>query len=873
MNLKNNQKKFASVMSGATILNLLQPQVIVQAYALQTMHEEMQEIINYEETQSEIIYVEDVRVDVIDEIKEDEEPKIETAEVFEVTALEKNIQEESHEGTEFQANDQIRLLDIFEDPNLAQLVAAQLNVNINDEIDRSDLRNINILGANGRGIQSLNGIEYLTELSWLDVNGNQISNLEPLRELMGLMALEFNNNQVSDLSPLLELNNLSSLDANNNQISDLSPLSELVRLTWLDLSSNQISDIDHLKELVYLENLNLNDNQINSIKPLSRLENLRNVHLNNNQISDLRILDHIDTINPMVFISANYQRIQLDQIVPEIGTPFNLFLPNGEVPEFTSVTDTEFTFVDGILTWKTLGNNTLTWTYRNGGNFNGVHFSGSVHQTVSDDVEIDLNDFFEDINFAIAVRYNIDWSEDRVGSSVYLSDLYNMTTLNISAEGHISSINGIEHLVNLENVRLSGMEVSNLNPLRELNYLRNLTLAAMQISDLTPLSEMTDLEQLNLNWNKINDLSPLFDMDKLRKLELIGNQISDISPLSGLEQLSTLNLTDNQISDLSPLSSLTNTNIVAMQQRIDLSSTGLNVGTPFNLALPDGTLPPFVEGIWGVRDEWISVRGEFTFENQTLKWQTLGDNVAVWNNHTSSGLISFSGSINQTVITDEAIPPAPEVTPEIPNNEIELDNGTTPEMEYTFEELVEQLFDLTVYFSERIENGELIASNFTIESWTRFSAALESAREVLTRHRDMENPMPFLLFSVDDIARAEIVAALTELQNTYDSLVPYISNEIIPGNPDGEIESDTEITQEVEQNDELPIILDPIVPEMNPDVQIGEEWTAAQPETSGVSPEIEEKQLPQAGATNRIIGGLMLSGGAIIKFVKEIKNK
>ncbi|MDU1833151.1 MAG: albumin-binding GA domain-containing protein, partial [Finegoldia magna] len=86
-----------------------------------------------------------------------------------------------------------------------------------------------------RGMKSLKGIEYATNLEKLKVNENEISDLTPLKDLKNLKYLELQRNRIVDLSPLSNLKKLEFLKLYNNIIENVEPLKDLTNLTGLDL--------------------------------------------------------------------------------------------------------------------------------------------------------------------------------------------------------------------------------------------------------------------------------------------------------------------------------------------------------------------------------------------------------------------------------------------------------------------------------------------------------------------------------------------------------------------------------------------------------------------------------------------------------------
>ncbi|MCB2310938.1 leucine-rich repeat protein [Clostridium tagluense] len=92
-------------------------------------------------------------------------------------------------------------------------------------------------------ITQLNGIENLTNLSWLSLGGNEIRDLGPLKGLKKLKILALSNNCISDISELHGLPNLEAILLGGNEIEDVSPLVGLRNLNSLDLSYNKIKKI------------------------------------------------------------------------------------------------------------------------------------------------------------------------------------------------------------------------------------------------------------------------------------------------------------------------------------------------------------------------------------------------------------------------------------------------------------------------------------------------------------------------------------------------------------------------------------------------------------------------------------------------------
>lgn len=148
----------------------------------------------------------------------------------------------------------------------------------------------------GTGVRSLTGLEYATNLRWLNLCHNPISDITPVAGLTTLTELDLEGTPVSDISPLEGLTNLEKLSLSKNCISDISPLAGLTKLRTLLLSENRISDISPLASLTNLTWLSLSGNRISDISPLvanQGLDDKAKILLRDNPLSTVLKYRHI----------------------------------------------------------------------------------------------------------------------------------------------------------------------------------------------------------------------------------------------------------------------------------------------------------------------------------------------------------------------------------------------------------------------------------------------------------------------------------------------------------------------------------------------------------------------------------------------------
>lgn len=143
----------------------------------------------------------------------------------------------------------------------------------------------------------------------------------------------------------------------------------------------------------------------------------------------------------------------------------------------------------------------------------------------------------------------------------------------VAADG-TQSLEGVQHLVNLNWLTTADGGVVDLTPLESLTQLTYLYLAHNQIVDVTPLGSLTEMKHLFLHDNQIVDVTPLGALTHLITLGLSSNLIVEVAPLEDLTELTSLDLSENQIVNVSPLASLTNLGglLLLNNQIVDVSS-------------------------------------------------------------------------------------------------------------------------------------------------------------------------------------------------------------------------------------------------------------------------------------------------------------
>ena len=222
------------------------------------------------------------------------------------------------------------------DPNLHVAIAEALGKTPNVPITAEEMGGLNELRTNGRGIEDLTGLQFATNVTFLQLEDNKISDLSPIAGLIKLRDLRLARNSISDISPLKDLKNLKVLGCSHNPIFDisplagltelsnlhidrtlhkgLSPLAGLINLAYLNIVGNDFTDLSPLAGLVNLKALWFSSKTASDLSPLSGLSNLNIVHAWGNPISDLSPLSGLKKLERIDFCGTD-----ISDITPLVG--------------------------------------------------------------------------------------------------------------------------------------------------------------------------------------------------------------------------------------------------------------------------------------------------------------------------------------------------------------------------------------------------------------------------------------------------------------------------------------------------------------------------------------------------------------------------
>ena len=162
----------------------------------------------------------------------------------------------------------------------------------------------------------------------------------------------------------------------------------------------------------------------------------------------------------------------------------------------------------------------------------------------------------EGIQHAVNLRKLIiaEYSLTGIGQLAPLKKLHTLKLLGTQA----SDISPIVGLLNLRSLTLHQNQFTSIDGLTNLRGLQHISISEPKVKNLTMISTLAYLEDLSVLNMQAQEATFLEDLGRLQSVNLSGNSITDLTPITNLQGLSTLLLYNNHISELSPIKSLGN---------------------------------------------------------------------------------------------------------------------------------------------------------------------------------------------------------------------------------------------------------------------------------------------------------------------------
>lgn len=395
---------------------------------------------------------------------------------------------------------------VFPDSSLANEMKIALGKkSVTDVITPKELEAKTQFNAEHKNIQSIEGLQYLTNLEVLYLSGNQITNISPLKKLKKLVVLNLAENELSDISDIIKFSSSSALKRlflNNNQLTDISALANLTNLETLDAMHNKLSSIQALASLKKIKMLRLSGNQISNITGLEGLSNLEYVEIVNQDCINEPIC-----YQPYLMIPNSIKGLEGKSIAPKkIRNNGKYVQENVQWVLSSYVNEVSYTFDEIIRVGKTR-----------------AKFHGRVIQPLErknlfiEDLK-PIKQIFTDANLAEILRRAL--KKKHVTDFVSQHELDKITEVHAEDRG-VTSIEGLQYLSNLNKLYLADNQISDIRSLEVLTQIKELYLDNNALTDksVSGLINLANLNTLSIRDNKVSGAMARNLMNNLTKLK------------------------------------------------------------------------------------------------------------------------------------------------------------------------------------------------------------------------------------------------------------------------------------------------------------------------------------------------------------------
>ncbi|MEM6844300.1 MAG: leucine-rich repeat domain-containing protein [Bacteroidota bacterium] len=358
-------------------------------------------------------------------------------------------------------------------------------------------------------------LREIVRLDDIDLSGNQsVYSLEPLNKLIDLRYLNISDTRIDDLYPLRNLTKLEVLNCSQTPVSDLSPLKYATSLREIDCEHTNVTNLDILASFSKLERLYCSHTYVHQIPALKGLNDLRCAS------TAITSLEPLATMTSLVYLDCSETSISDLQPVASTESVTWLNLENTPVVNLAPLT--------ALVNLETLViNNTPVE------NLDALNGLPQLQKVYCDNTPIkkpEANRFMA-INPEVLVIYAseqmMDWWQalpaewQQVFSKYVPLDTVNKENL--------------AQVANLTEIDISGnVAIQNLGPLANLTNLTKLSCENTNIRDLSSLGGMVNLEHLNLTGTQVDSLGALGNARNLRVLNLDKTRVTSLMPLRGI---------------------------------------------------------------------------------------------------------------------------------------------------------------------------------------------------------------------------------------------------------------------------------------------------------------------------------------------------
>ncbi|CAL5990259.1 Conserved_hypothetical protein [Hexamita inflata] len=382
--------------------------------------------------------------------------------------------------------------------------------------------NIVELHLTNSNLQSISGIQQMTQLKILNLRENQIYDIRCLQYLVQLTSLNLEDNCIMFIEPISKLN-IPDLYLKGNMIQDTWLIVEHPKFQIEWITPYVQPQINDAKEFFGPEGT-VNDaedllNQINQYK-----------HYNTSTIENAQLKSLQNSVKDSTLKIENNKFIKSIQFADKLLLTTLIIQGQKSTHCFNEPTTQEY----------------------------GLQFQNTPNSLIALHINKYLLQDITGIQQMVQLQI-LDLSQNSIENIQMLSELISLTQLNLSFN-KISDTSAISSLINLNTLNLSHNKLYDISGINNLTNLSTLLLNNNCIKNILGIPSSQYLLQLDLSRNKLINLQDLVGirLNSLRILNLSSNNLEDVSQLSNFISIVELNLENNKLQHVHYLQTLIN---------------------------------------------------------------------------------------------------------------------------------------------------------------------------------------------------------------------------------------------------------------------------------------------------------------------------
>lgn len=498
--------------------------------------------------------------------------------------------------------------------NLNQVRSLDISLTTIDDLN--PIRNYNQLSElrmQNTMVYDLEPLKEMTSLDYVYFDNSPVNDLESLRKLKDLRIISANSTMINDLEPLSQLYELNVLYCDNTEITSLKPVDGKKNLTkvycdntllgkkkaldfmsrnphvlvvyesrklqkwfnnlpddWKDIFKKYVSTIDlnnpakeDLHQIAGIQEMDLSSySRLNSIEPLYQIQNLRKLNISNTNVSSLEALYELRDLKHLDINST---------IVESLGP-----LENNNSLQYLDISKTRIRGLQALREMYSLRKLNIENTGVK--SLEAIKSLNGLKLLRADNTEVPARQFHEFIlkNPNCLVIYQSDelsewWSGLASAWKDEFSDMQNWTntptndelhqllartSIRISENRNIRSIEELGGFLLLEELELSGTQISDIQTIDIFKRLKKLNLSQNPVLDFFIIGELKNLEWLNISNTQAGSLDWAAQLKNLQYLDISGTQIKKLKPLADHQMLETLIAFNTRIGSLKEVSGI-----------------------------------------------------------------------------------------------------------------------------------------------------------------------------------------------------------------------------------------------------------------------------------------------------------------------------